>query len=112
MKTNFIVAVSALGLLALTGCESNNRNRNSTTTGRDASMNNTATSTGAGGNRGYYVPEHRMHNTRATTTTRPASDTPATARPRNTVEPGMGMVDEKAKGGRCGAVPCDEAKQN
>lgn len=116
MKTKLFVGVTALALLGLTGCDSNDRNRDyNRTTNRDASMGDMATSTGSGSNRGYYVPENRMgdstyrgNNTGSTG----SSNYGGSTRPRHTSDPGMGMVDQKAKGDGCCAVPCDEAKQN
>lgn len=121
MKIKLIVGVASLALLGLTGCDSNDRNRDyNTTTSRDASMDSTATSTGAGGQRGYYVPETRdnMRNTNTynnnrtnmgsnsyggTNTTNPNSNyNDANTRNRGTSNSGMGMVDEKAKDGCCG----------
>ncbi len=113
VKTKLFVGVTALALLGLTGCDSNDRNRDyNTTTSRDASMDNTATATGSGSNRGYYVPEHRMGsgNYSATSGT---STYDGSTRPRHTSDPGMGMVDQKAKGDGCCAGSCDtSAKQN
>lgn len=110
MKTKLIVGVAALSLLGLTGCDSNDRNRDyNTTTNRDASMNNNATATGSGSSRGYYVPEHHMgsgnynSNSRMSNTASGSGST----RPRNTVEPGMGIVDDKAKDGCC-AGSCEK----
>lgn len=107
MKIKLIVGVASLALHGLTGCDSNDRNRDyNTTTSRDASMDSTATSTGAGGQRGYYVPETRDNtrdNMRNTNTTNPNSNyNDANARNRGTSNSGMGMVDEKAKDGCCG----------
>ncbi len=113
VKTNLIVGVAALAFLGLTGCDSNDRNRDyNSTNNRDASMGDTATSTGSGGNRGYYVPEHRMGNNSGYNGNSTTTGTGTTTRPRHTSDPGMGMVDEKAKDGCC-AASCDKSgKQN
>lgn len=131
MKKNHIVALSAaMVLVGLAGCDSNDRNRDyNTRTDRDSSMSTGATSTGQGGRRGYGVPDarsgtnsgtydstnydsnRRNYDNRGTNSTGGSG-----TRPRNTLEPGMGVVDEKAKDGCCAgacAGSCDKShKQN
>lgn len=122
VKTKHFVALAGLALVGLAGCDSNDRNRDyNTRSDRGASMD-TATSTGSGGNRGYYVPENRMGdyrgntydnrgmgtNNRGTGTSNTGTGNTNTTRPRNTMEPGMGMVNEKAKDGCC-ASSCDKS---
>lgn len=110
VKTKHVVAMSGVVMMAgLVGCESNRNNDRSY-----GSTSNTATGTGLGGSRGYFTHEDRSSEHGgtgySTPSTRSGNYDNTNTRPRNTNQPGMGMVNDKAKDGCC-AKPCDEAKQ-